>query len=291
MATQIGPRISADAPCHREERIQRTHDVLCRAATCDGSERSALLNQAITLNLPVARSIAQRFRNRGESVEDLEQVAYLALTRAVHAFDASRGGDFLAYAVPTIRGELKRHFRDLGWMVRPPRRIQEIQAVVVPAIEELTQELGRSPRIAEIARRVARTEDEVGEALACSGCFTPDSLDDRGPDGDGRPVSARLGEAEPGFERAEAVTVLGPACRDLKPRDRRILFLRFFLGRTQQEIAEELGVTQMQVSRLLSRILRNLRESLSDGPAADPSADPFADPSADPSDGRPKVAA
>jgi len=239
--------------------------VLCLARTCEGSERAALLNKAITLNMPVARSIAQRFRNRGESVEDLEQVACLALTRAVHAFDPSRGGDFLAFAVPTIRGELKRHFRDLGWMVRPPRRIQEIQAVVAPAIEELTQELGRSPRIAEIAKRIERTEDEVGEALACNGCFTPDSLDDRGPDGDGRPVSARLGEPEPGFDRAEAVTILGPACRGLKPRDRRILFLRFFLGRTQQEIAEELGVTQMQVSRLISRILRNLRDSLAEG--------------------------
>ena len=216
----------------------------------------------VTLNLPVARSIAHQFRNRGEAAEDLEQVAYLGLVKAVHRFDPTKGEEFLSFAVPTIGGEVKRHFRDLAWSVRPPRRIQEIQGAISPAVQELLQELGRFPRASEIAERIDAEEDDVVEALACGGCFTPLSLDDRGPGGDGYQLADRLADRERGFQRAEAIAMLGSACRKLKPRDRRILYLRFYKGYTQEQIAAELGVTQMQVSRLLARILRDLRGAI-----------------------------
>lgn len=252
----------------REERTRRTREALELAAGREEPERSEILNEVVTWNLPVASSISHRFRNRGVSVEDLEQVAFLALTKAAHAFDASRGDDFLVFAVPTIRGELKRHFRDVAWTVRPPRRIQELQAAIMTATDELYQELGRAPQVVEIAERVGSTTDDVAEAVACGGCFNADSLDDRGPDGESRSASERLGEPEQGFGHVEAVSMLAPACRQLKERDRRILYLRFYRGQTQSQIAQELGVTQMQVSRLITRILKNLRDQLETAPPA-----------------------
>lgn len=251
------PRLSG-----REKRIQQTNEMLRKARDCSGPERQELLDEAIRLNLPVARSIARQFQHRGESTEDLEQVALLGLTKAVRGFDPSKGDEFLAYAVPTITGEVKRWFRDSAWTVRPPRRIQDLQAAITPAIEELSQLLGQAPRASDIAAHLGRDEDEIVEALACGGCFTPTSLDDRGPGGEGMQVMERLGETENGFHRAEAIAMLASACRELKPRDRRILYLRFYRDWTQEQIAKELGVTQMQVSRLLSRIMRNLRDSI-----------------------------
>lgn len=262
---------SRDSAEVRAERARRTTDVLQRAARAEGRERQALLNQAITLNLPVARSLAARYRNRGQTQEDLEQVAYLALTRAVHGFDPERGHNFMVFAVPTIQGELKRHFRDSAWTVRPPRRIQEMQSALAEAREQLTQDLGRSPTSSELAERLDCSTDEVIEALSCDGCFSPSSLDDRGPGADGFSLADTLGADEDGFDQAEAIAMLAPICRELKPRDQRIVFLRFYKGWTQEQIAQDLGVTQMQVSRLLSRILSTLRERLTaDGSAPRP---------------------
>jgi len=247
----------------RGERIQRTNELLRHAQKLKGRRRQELLDEAIQLNVPVARSIAHQFQHRGEPVEDLEQVAFLGLTKAVRGFDPSKGDEFLAYAVPTITGEVKRYFRDAAWTVRPPRRIQDLQAEITPAIEALSQVHGEAPTAGQIAGHLGRGEDEVIEALACGGCFTPSSIDDRGPTGDGYQVMDRLGESEAGFQRAEAVAMLATACRELKERDRRILYLRFFKDWTQEQIAADLGVTQMQVSRLLNRIMRNLRERIS----------------------------
>lgn len=246
----------------RTQRIQTTDRLLREAQRHHGAARASRLQEVIELNAPVARSIARQFRGRGETLEDLEQVGYLGLTKAVHGFDPERGQEFLAYAVPTIAGELKRHFRDVAWTVRPPRRIQELQAEISPAIQELMQEYGRQPRPGEIACRLNCGEGDVVEALACGGCFTPSSLDDRGPGSDGYSVAERLKTSEGGYSRVEAVEMLSHACQGLKPRDRRILYLRFFKDRTQEQIAGELGVTQMQVSRLLSRIMRDLRREL-----------------------------
>jgi RNA polymerase sigma-B factor len=259
MATKTAARAQGT---RRTRRIQTTDRLLREARHCDDASRGARLQEVIELNVPVARSIARQFRGRGENLEDLEQVAYLGLTKAVHGFDPERGQEFLSYAVPTISGELKRHFRDVAWTVRPPRRIQELQSEISPAIQELVQAYGRQPRPGEIARRLDCDECDVVEALACGGCFTPTSLYDRGPSGDGYSVAERLQTNEGGYSRVEAVQMLSQACQGLKPRDRRILYLRFFNDRTQEQIAGELGVTQMQVSRLLSRIMRDLRRKL-----------------------------
>ncbi len=262
----MASKISAVSPRRlpRAERIQHTNELLRRAQTLEGQARQELLDEAVRLNIPVARSIARQFLHRGEPADDLEQVAYLGLCKAVRGYDASKGDEFLAYAVPTITGEVKRYFRDSAWTVRPPRRIQDLQAEITPAVEALSQLQGSAPTAAQIAEHLGRDEDEVIEALACGGCFTPSSLDDRGPSGDGYEILERLGDAEAGFQRAEAVAMLAVACRELKERDRRILYLRFFKDWTQEQIAADLGVTQMQVSRLLNRIMRNLRERIED---------------------------
>ena len=219
----------------------------------------------------VARSVASRYLNRGIEEDDLVQVAYAALTRAARDFDPSRHEDFLSYAVPTIRGELKKHFRDLGWTVRPPRRIQETQARITRAEGELVQLYGRSPRPSEIAEHLGIELDDVVDAMSADGCFSPSSLDRPLTTADGAgfaTVADLLGEEDASQPAAEARVTLAPVVRKLKERDRRILYMRFFEERTQQEIADDIGVTQMQVSRLLSRIMRDLRTELHRGARA-----------------------
>ena len=251
-----------------EERKRRTAELLAKAHEGGGEPRQDLLDEVIVLNIPVAKSLAARYRNRGQPLEELEQVACLALTKSVYAFRPDRGEDLLVFAVPSILGELKRHFRDSTWTVRPPRRLQELRARLAAAEEELTQSLGRPPRPAEIADYLEVSEDDVLEAIECGGCASPDSLQDQ-PSGDaGLALIDRLPEEDPGFEHSEAVAMLGPACRRLKGRDRWILHLRFYEQMTQQQIADELGVTQVQVSRLLQRILTDLRRSITGGRTA-----------------------
>jgi len=258
----------ATRPTNPDNRATETRRLIAAARAADGVERQRLQEEAVLLNLGVAESIARRFRNRGESLDDLMQVAYVGLTKAVQGFDPDKTDEFLKYAVPTISGEVKRYFRDSAWMVRPPRRIQELQAAISSAGAELNQELGRSPRPSELAERLNVSVEEISEALASDGCFSPSSLDERGPGDDGFALGEMLGEDDHDLSRAEVVALLRPVCRRLKPRDQHILFLRFFRGWTQAQIAEELGVTQMQVSRLLSRILTSLREELSDAAPA-----------------------
>jgi RNA polymerase sigma-B factor len=226
-----------------DDRKQRTARLIAEAATCDGEDRQRLLDQVIVLNIPVAK-------------------ACLALTKAVRAYDPARGDDLLVFAVPSILGELKRYFRDATWTVRPPRRIQELRPRLSAAEESLTQRLGRPPRPSEIADEVGCTTDDVLEAHESGTCASPDSLNDSPPGDSGFSWIDRLPSEELGFRNAEAVAVLGPACRRLKGRDRRILELRFYEQKTQQQIADELGVTQVQVSRLLQRILTDLRRSI-----------------------------
>ncbi|WP_210651621.1 SigB/SigF/SigG family RNA polymerase sigma factor [Nocardioides sp. SYSU D00065] len=221
----------------------------------------------ITAHLAAARSMAARYRNRGIELDDLEQVALLGLTKAAHRFDPDIGHDFMSYAAPTIRGEIRRHFRDAGWTIRPPRRVQELQARITTASDDLALTLGRSPRPSEVAAHLGAELTDVVEALAADGCFTPTSLDATVGE-DTTSLGDFLGEHDREFQRAEAQVVLHPLVRRLSPRDRRIVHLRFYEDRTQQEIAQAVGLTQAQVSRLLTRILAELRAELADPPSA-----------------------
>jgi RNA polymerase sigma-B factor len=245
-----------------DDRAARTLDLLQQARVATGVQRLRLQEEAVVLNMGVAESIARRFGNRGEPLDDLVQVAYVGLTKAVRGFDPGKSDAFLKYAVPTISGEVKRYFRDLAWSVRPPRRIQELQAAISAAAAELNQELRRTPRPSEIAERLAVSVEEVSEALACDGCYSPSSLDERGPNQEGFALRDLLAADDGELDRAEVVALLRSACHHLQERERRILFLRYFRGWTQAEIAVDLGVTQMQVSRLLARILGSLRDQI-----------------------------
>jgi RNA polymerase sigma-B factor len=170
----------------------------------------------------------------------------------------------MSYAVPSIRGEVRRYFRDQGWMVRPPRSIQEMQGRIAAVESELATVLGHPPTAEELADEFDEPVEEVQEALAANGCFTPTSLD-QVPTAQASSLADRLGKLESGLDAAEARVVLAPLVRKLTPRERTILEMRFFRQRTQQEIADEIGVTQMQVSRLLSALLRRLRAELEAG--------------------------
>ena len=254
----------------RQDRNAHTRDLFLRAAqTPSPEERQQLLETVIVLHVDLAHAEASRYRNRGIPLDDLRQVAALALTKAAHGYDVSSGHDFLSYAVPTIRGELRKHFRDHGWMIRPPRRIQELQARINVAESELSYRLGRSPQPVEIADHLEECTESVIEALASDGCFVPASLDHTvGTDG-----STTLGDLLPDedteHEASEARVILRPVLRRLGERDRQILSMRFYEGLTQREIAERIGVTQMQVSRLLTRILAQLRSGVGDVPVGD----------------------
>lgn len=250
-------------PADGRERARRTDGIVAdlRLVESETVGSQHLITDLIETNAGVARSMAGRYRNRGIDLDDLEQVALLGLTKAAQRFDPRAGHDFLSYAVPTIRGELRRHFRDAGWMVRPPRRVQDLQSRISRAQEDLESTLGRSPRPSEVAAHLGVEIDEVVEALTADGCFTPTSLD--GPVGDG---SSSLGDLL-GFEdrsvvAAEARIVLEPLVATLPSRDQRILRMRFVEEATQQEIAEAVGLTQAQVSRVLTRILASLRSNL-----------------------------
>jgi RNA polymerase sigma-B factor len=208
---------------------------------------------------PLARYLARKFTGRGESLEDLEQVATLALLKAIDRLDPDREVKFSTFATITIIGELKRHLRDKGWAVRVPRPIQELAVRVTRVMGSLTQEYGRSPTIREIAEHIGAAEEDVIEAVDASRAYTADSLDaPSGFEDDFSPMDT-LAERDDRFDRLESWQSVGPLIRTLPERERRILYMRFFEERTQSEIAQELGISQMHVSRLLARTLRTLR--------------------------------
>lgn len=254
---------TVEAPA--DDRSTRTRDLLEQLHACadDGSEaarREFLAEEVVRVNMPVAEGVARRYRNRGIDEDDLRQVAYLGLVKAVRGFDPSYGRDFLSFAVPTVSGEVKRHFRDHGWMVRPTRRVQELLPRIASAREDLQQRLGRAARPTEIAAELMVDVEEVIEALSADGCFTPTSLE--APAGATGTVADRLWVEDAELERAEARILLDQAMSSLCERDRRIVELRFVNGLTQEQVGAEIGVSQMQVSRLLRRILGDLRREL-----------------------------
>lgn len=248
-------------------RDETTRLLALMAETPTGAERTALQDELITVNMSVATDVAKRYHDRGIASADIDQVALLGLTKAARGYDPAKGSDFLSFAVPTIRGEIRRHFRDAGWAVRPPRRIQELQPRITAAEATLFQKLGRSPRPSELAEHLEVDLEEVLEALSANGCFAPTSLDAPAVGGEVRPVDL-LGEDDDGFVGAEARAALRPLLRGLSDRERLILELRFCQGMTQREIGEVVGVTQMQISRVLSQVLARLRERLLSDSAA-----------------------
>jgi RNA polymerase sigma-B factor len=224
----------------------------------DGDERAR--EELVAAMLPLARSLARRYANKGEPLDDLEQVASVGLLKAIDRFDLDRDVRFATYAVPTIAGELKRHFRDRGWMMRVPRDVQELSGRIGHARERLVNDLGRSPTVAELARALGAADDRVLEAMAAAEAYRTLSLDEPFVDGSG-PLEV-IGGDDAGFERAEARAMLAPGLVDLAAREREILRLRFFEGLTQREIADHIGISQMHVSRLIRRSVEQLRERI-----------------------------
>ena len=219
-----------------------------------------LRDELIEAHLGLAEYLARRFGNRGEPLDDLVQVASVGLLKAVDRFDPERAVEFSTYATHTIVGELKRHFRDKGWAVRAPRRMQELYLRLGKIVATLSQELGRSPTIQELAAEAQVSDEEVLEALEAGQAYRFASLDAPSPgDEDGDSMSAHLGELDPGMIDAEHRAALSPLISKLPEREQTILHLRFFEGLTQSEIAARLGISQMHVSRLLARSLAQLR--------------------------------
>ncbi|MFO1186162.1 MAG: SigB/SigF/SigG family RNA polymerase sigma factor [Alphaproteobacteria bacterium] len=222
----------------------------------------AVRNELITLFSAVADRLARRYASRGEPQDDLLQVARLGLLKAVERFDPARGVPFEGFATPTITGELKRHFRDATWSARVGRKAQELNRSVSAAVETLNNELGRSPTIIEIAERLAVTRDDVLSALEARNAYRARSLDAVPADEDGTPLGARLGGEDADIEQSALRQPLSERISRLGERERRLLHLRFEQELTQSQIAEELGISQMHVSRLLRRTLDALRQTL-----------------------------
>ena len=248
----------------RGARDERTRELISTFRSADNEfERSKALEDVTRLHLPLARSLAHRYSGKGIERDDLEQVAFLALLKAVHRFDLEQTTEFGAYATPTITGELRRHFRDHGWLVRPPRSLQERRQLVTDSRSRLEQSLGHEPSLEELAAELDLTLEAVREAQVASTNLRPASLDATTADG-GRPVLDLIDG------RADALTdpglddgiVVRTALQRLAPRDRELVELRFTRDMTQAEIAEAMGLSAMQVSRLLRRILDELREHL-----------------------------
>ncbi|MFG2710010.1 RNA polymerase sigma factor SigF [Streptomyces goshikiensis] len=225
-------------------------------------ERAELRNRLVRMHLPLVEHLARRFRNRGEPLDDLTQVATIGLIKSVDRFDPDRGVEFSTYATPTVVGEIKRHFRDKGWAVRVPRRLQELRLSLTTATAELSQQHGRSPTVHELAERLGISEEEVLEGLESANAYSTLSLDVPDTDDESPAVADTLGSEDEALEGVEYRESLKPLLEGLPPREKRILLLRFFGNMTQSQIAQEVGISQMHVSRLLARTLAQLREKL-----------------------------
>ena len=275
-ATTAGPDLSQAGPPARGQSRRTDYEHLAPlfveyAALPEGHpHRERLRNELIAGYLPVARHIAGKFRSRGEPPQDLEQVASLGLILAVDRFEPGRQVDFLSFAIPTITGEVLRHFRDRTRTIRMPRRLRELQAGIYDAAAELAQRHGRAARPSEIAGHLGLDVEIVLEALAAQSVERTSSLDepaghDEGNGSDERTrFAAALSQTEPEFDLVEHRESLAPLLAAMPERERRILLLRFFGGLTQTEIAAQIGISQMHVSRLLSRTLTRLRHQLAE---------------------------
>jgi len=264
-AADTGAPLAAAKIQHATRERGRARELFERLATLPegGEERQRIRGELVELHLPLVEYLARRFRNRGEWLDDLTQVATIGLIKSIDRFDLSRGVEFSTYATPTIVGEIKRHFRDKGWAVRVPRRLQELKLALTKAISDLAQRLGRAPTVAELAAHLQMSEEEVLEGLESANAYSTVSLDapDSG-DEDAPAVAESLGMLDDALEGVEYRESLKPLLERLPPREKKILMLRFFGNMTQSQIATELGISQMHVSRLLARTLTQLREGL-----------------------------
>lgn len=246
----------------RRRRSAETAAAFDKIGDCTPTERTRIENQIVVAHIPLAESIARRYRRSEDDYGDLRQVALLGLVKAARHYDPERGTPFVPYAMPTIDGELKRHIRDHGWLVRPGRRMQELCSALMRARPRLAQTLGREASDLELAEELRVTEQDVRAARACLDAQSPVTVASAGDDEDTPSLTPSY--VDPDFDRAELRAMLQQALSHLSAREALILTRRFGEEKTQAEIGEELGVSQMQVSRLLTKILDRLRSELSD---------------------------
>ncbi|MFC4741217.1 SigB/SigF/SigG family RNA polymerase sigma factor [Gordonia hankookensis] len=244
-----------------------------REAT-DDQVRARMRSDIVERCLPLADHVARRFSGRGESLDDLVQVARIGVVNSVDRFDAQRGGSFLSFAVPTVMGEVKRHFRDSMWTIRVPRRAKETSLSINRASDDLVQRLGRSPRPSELAEHLGMPVEDVIDGLMARSAYNAMSIDAEPGDDEGRSIRETLGADDERFAQIEDIVALRPALATLPERERRIVSLRFFRSMSQSEIAAEVGISQMHVSRLLNRTLARLRDELTTRPETDPGPRP-----------------
>ncbi|WP_232664714.1 SigB/SigF/SigG family RNA polymerase sigma factor [Pseudonocardia sp. TRM90224] len=229
----------------------------------DAPEREPLRDELVTGFLPIAQHIARRFSNRGEPLDDLVQVATVGLINAVDRFSPERGSDFFSFAVPTISGEVRRHFRDLGWSMRVPRRLKDLHVSINGAVSHLSQHLGRAPKPSEIAEHLDVPVADVLEGLEASEAYRSSSLDEMLSSEQGSATVGELvGAADAELDRVDFRQALRPVLAELAERERTIVMLRFFGNMTQTQIADQVGISQMHVSRLLAQTLDRLRSRL-----------------------------
>ena len=237
--------------------MERSVDALLVSYHRDG-DRDARERALVEL-MPLVRALASRYAGRGEPLEDLVQVGALGLVKAVDRFDVDRGVEFSSYAVPTIVGEIRRHFRDKAWAMHVPRRIKELSVRLSRVLDELTTELGRSPTVAELAEAAGAEEEEVIDALDSAHAYSTRSLHAPFEEGGDDSLAEKLGEEELGYRDVEDGSIIATGLDALDERERRIVELRFFDEMTQSQIAAEVGISQMHVSRLLRRALVKMR--------------------------------
>ncbi|MGB8404443.1 MAG: SigB/SigF/SigG family RNA polymerase sigma factor [Mycobacterium sp.] len=265
---QEGPRTDRSAPRevgHDDEYADVVAMVAELRELPTGSEAYARQHERIVLRCcPLADHVARHFNRRGESIEDLVQVARVGLIHAVNRFDPSRGSSFVAFALPTMMGELRRYFRDYGWKVHVPRRIRDRQHDISSATADLMHDIGRSPTVDELATALDLERSQVVESLLAAHAYQPDSLDAAVTDQDNgsQSVGDTYGDIDEGYQRVTDRESVRPLLAALPERERKVLYLRYFASKTQRQIADRIGVSQMHVSRILDRTLRELRSQV-----------------------------
>ena len=258
-------RIGAFGVSRQHSEYSDVTDMFRRLSSLDeGSVAFRRQREAIVeRSLPIADHIARRFSNRGEPLDDLVQAARVGLVNAINRFDVETGSEFLAFAVPTMMGEVRRHFRDYGWAVKVPRRLKDIQRQLVQARGELSQRLGRAPTASEIADHLGVDREPVVEAVIAGSSYSTRSTDlQTGPDDEYHPLGETLGDVDPNLDAVIDVETVRPLIAALPDRQRTVLVLRFFENLTQTQIAERVGCSQMHVARLLAQALRTLRSQV-----------------------------